>query len=222
MKRELRLQARQLRADGLSVRKIAEVMNLPTSTISLWVRDVALTSTQVETLKLQNRRYGAQNKGAQSNRLAGQALRKSYQQVGRAKAQEGNPLHLAGCMLYWAEGAKARNNLQFANSDSNMMKLFIRFLREQMGVPDTKMRMFIHCHTEEKDAQHQIEEYWLTLLRLPRSQLRKTFYKRGSTTVHRNLPYGICRLAVYQSAILQHIYGAIQEYGGFEEPSWLD
>jgi hypothetical protein len=22
--------------------------------------------------------------------------------------------------------------------------------------------------------------------------------------------------------IVQHIYGAIQEYGGFEEPAWLD
>ena len=27
---------------------------------------------------------------------------------------------------------------------------------------------------------------------------------------------------VLQPALVQHIYGAIQEYGGFEEPRWLD
>jgi hypothetical protein len=27
---------------------------------------------------------------------------------------------------------------------------------------------------------------------------------------------------VYSTAIVQHIYGAIQEYGGFDEPRWLD
>lgn len=36
-------------------------------------------------------------------------------------------LHLAGCMLYWAEGAKSRNTIEFANSDPNMVRLFCRF-----------------------------------------------------------------------------------------------
>jgi hypothetical protein len=87
-----------------------------------------------------------------------------------------------------------------------------------MGVPDSKMRVFIHCHTADKEEQIKLETYWLELLQLPRTQMRKTFYKRGSDTVHRTLTYGICRIAVYQSSVLQHIYGAIQEYGGFEEP----
>jgi hypothetical protein len=37
------------------------------------------------------------------------------------------------------------------------------------------------------------------------------------------LPYGVCNVRVLRStALVQHIYGAIQEYGGFEEPRWLD
>ena len=35
------------------------------------------------------------------------------------------------------------------------------------------------------------------------------------------LPYGTCRIIVHDTAILQHIYGAIQEYAGFERPEWL-
>ena len=34
-------------------------------------------------------------------------------------------------------------------------------------------------------------------------------------------PYGVCALRVHNTWMLQHIYGAIQEYGGFDEPAWL-
>jgi transposase-like protein len=36
------------------------------------------------------------------------------------------------------------------------------------------------------------------------------------------LPYGTCRVSVSRTAIVQHIFGAIQEYAGFERPEWLD
>jgi hypothetical protein len=36
------------------------------------------------------------------------------------------------------------------------------------------------------------------------------------------LPYGTCRLVVHDTALVQSIYGAIQEYAGFDRPEWLD
>jgi hypothetical protein len=36
------------------------------------------------------------------------------------------------------------------------------------------------------------------------------------------LPYGTCRISVHDVRIAQHLYGAIQEYGGFSRPEWLD
>ena len=71
------------------------------------------------------------------------------------------------------------------------------------------------------------KDYWLRALQLPRECLR------GHTLNHRptsssgkktnKLPYGVCTLRVRRSTwLVQHIYGAIQEYGGFEEPRWLD
>jgi hypothetical protein len=67
---------------------------------------------------------------------------------------------------------------------------------------------------------------WLTALRLPRSCLRKHSIDArpsSSTGSKKNkLPFGVCTLRVLRSTpILQHIYGAIQEYGDFEEPAWL-
>jgi hypothetical protein len=36
------------------------------------------------------------------------------------------------------------------------------------------------------------------------------------------LPYGTTRLTVHSTTVVQKIFGAIQEYGGFERPEWLD
>jgi hypothetical protein len=36
------------------------------------------------------------------------------------------------------------------------------------------------------------------------------------------LPYGTIRVCVRSTAIVQSIYGTIQEYGGFERPEWLE
>jgi hypothetical protein len=35
------------------------------------------------------------------------------------------------------------------------------------------------------------------------------------------LPFGTATLSVSSTRIVQSIYGAIQEYGGFERPEWL-
>lgn len=47
-------------------------------------------------------------------------------------------------------------------------------------------------------------------------------YSKHSQKKRQNkLPYGTCRLAVNDTAIIQSIYGSIQESGGFDRPEWL-
>ena len=61
---------------------------------------------------------------------------------------------------------------------------------------------------------------------MPASCLTKSMvnaYSRASKRKRVNmLPYGTCKLTVSSTQIVQHIYGAIQEYGGFDRPEWLD
>jgi hypothetical protein len=220
MKRELRLQARGMRENGMSVRDITKALNLSKSTVSIWVRDIVLSEDQVEALKANQRSYAGQNAGAQRNREKARQLRIIYQDSGRAKAKEMRPLHMAGCMLYWAEGAK-RRNIYFANSDSNMVTLFVRFLRDEMDVTDSEIVIYIHCHTADPDLIREIEDYWVKLLVLSRENLRKTYTKKGSEIKHSILKHGVCGIGVYSVERVQHIFGAIQEYGGFDNPDWL-
>jgi hypothetical protein len=48
-------------------------------------------------------------------------------------------------------------------------------------------------------------------------------YSKHSKKKRRNkLPYGTCRVAVSRTRVVQSIYGAIQEIGGFERDAWLE
>ncbi len=220
MKRELREQACEMRRQGISIIKIAAQLNVAKSSVSTWVRDISLTEEQISALAESKVQYGIHNKGSQTNRKKHLELRKAYQEIGRAKAREMRPLHMAGCMLYWAEGAK-RRNIYFANSDSNMIRFFMRFLREEMNVADSEIVIYIHCHTSDPTEIAALEEYWTSVSNLQRSNLRKTYTKKGSEIQRSILKYGVCGIGVYSVELVEHIFGAIQEYCGFENPDWL-
>jgi hypothetical protein len=163
------------------------------------------------------------NRGVAFTEIGGGA----YQQEGRERARRGDPIHMAGCMLYWAEGSKQRNRLTFANSDVEMVRFFSRFLMECLGVAPTDCRVRLNVYTNNGLPLKEIERHWLRALELPRSCLRghslNSYPTSSSGKRRRKLPYGVCSLTVARSThIVQHIYGAIQEYAGFEEPRWLD
>jgi hypothetical protein len=130
-------------------------------------------------------------------------------------------------MLYWAEGTKSRNTVSLANSDVNMVRFFARFLRESLGVRPEEMTIRLNVYTGNGLSVSEIEDHWLNALDLPRAVLRGHTLNHPPTSSSgqktNRLPYGVCSLTVLRSTrLVQHIYGAIQEYAGFEEPRWLD
>lgn len=220
-------EARRLRRElGLSINEIARIIGVAKSSVSLWVRDIPLTPEQK--LKLSKRKVDGVKlnhwAAAERNRRVFQEQRERYQQEGRERARLQDPLHLAGCMLYWGEGAKGRNMLSMANSDAALMQYFIRFLRECFEIPDEKLTVSINCYLNNDITLREIEDYWLDVLQLPRSCLRKgqvNNQPQSSQQKGRKLLYGTCTLSVYSTQLLQHVFGAIQEYSGIDNPDWV-
>jgi hypothetical protein len=152
--------------------------------------------------------------------------RQGEQESGRELARRRDLLHAAGAMLFWAEGSRARNCMVFTNSDPQMVSFFVCFLRRCYEVADQGFAVTCNLFADHIAEQREIEDYWLETLGLPRSCLRKSIvnvYSKHSQKKRRNkLRYGTCRLVVYDTALVQSIYGAIQEYAGFDRPEWLD
>lgn len=132
-----------------------------------------------------------------------------------------------GCMLYWGEGQKTkRNSASICNSDPALLRLFQKFLIESLGVDPVIIHYHCHAHSANGVSKKQLFEYWQKELGFSREQWRRPTWDRRSRTGHLNkagkLPYGVLTVSVHRTCIVQHIFGAIQEYGGFERPGWLD
>jgi transcriptional regulator with XRE-family HTH domain len=118
-----RLEARRLRAaEGCSIREIAQRVGVSRSSASLWVRDVELTPPQVDALRGRDPRFDASRNGSAANAERARARRIEAQHEGQRRARGADRRYAAGCMLYWAEGSRARNSVRFTNSDPEMMR----------------------------------------------------------------------------------------------------
>jgi transposase-like protein len=227
VKTEQRELARELRRDeGASIKEIAERVGAAASSVSVWVRDIELTLEQEQALRQRNPAYNRQINGSAVQAGRRRAERKEYQDEGRAQTRRGNLLHLAGCMLFWAEGCKARNAVRFSNSDPEMVRFFVRFLKTCFGVTDREIRITCNLFADHEDRQEEIEQFWLDVAGLPTTCLCTSTVNRYSKYSKKKrlnkLPYGTCRVTVNRTRVAQSIYGAIQEYGGFDRPEWLD
>jgi hypothetical protein len=212
------------------MKQIAARLGVSPSSVSLWTRDIELTPEQ-----RQRNTHGVRGPSrpehvaarAATWRRKNRERRRQYQKEGRIRAGERDPLHIAGCMLYWAEGTKKRNTLTLANSDSNMLGFFCVFLRESLGVQSDQITLRLNVYTGNGLPLKEIEDHWLRSLELPHTCLRGHTLNHTPTSSsgqkRNRLPYGVASIRVLRSTrLVQHIYGAIQEYAGFEEPRWLD
>lgn len=215
-------EARRLRADGLPVRQIATTLGVSVSSVSVWTRDIELTPGQ----RAANLERAGAVRGA-ACRDTHRERRRAYQQEGRDRARLGEPLHIAGCMLYWAEGAKDRNQAALANSDPAMVEAFLLFLRSCFGLSADDVTFNVNVYTGNGLTIDEVEQFWMKRLALPRSCARKHVVNHFPTSSSgkrpNKLPHGVCTLKAKKSTrIVQHIYGAIQEYAGIDCPEWLD
>jgi hypothetical protein len=221
-------EARRLRGTGASLKGIAAQLGVSPSSVKAWTADIVLTSEQIAAnldrsageWHPERLRHAAAARSATCR-----ARRLESQAQGRARARGGDPLHQAGCMLYWAEGSKDRNDVRLTNSDSRLVQFFCRFLTVSLEIDPLDIRVSINVYTNNGLSIRDVEEHWLGVLGLPRSCLRKHRLNHTPTSssgqARGRLPYGVCRVSVHSTRAVQQIYGAIQEYGGFDEPSWL-
>jgi hypothetical protein len=226
---EVQAAARRLRRQGLPYKRIAANLHVSVSSVYAWTKDIELTSAQKEH-NLRGPR-GPQSRELVQRRSAAWVAkcrdrRARARQDGRDAARRRDPVHHAGCMLYWAEGTKSRGTLKFSNSDPHMCLLFRRFRTEALAIELDEIVMTVNVYTNNGLTIDAIERYWLDLLGLPDTAVRKHTVNHMPTSssgrAKNKLPYGVCTLRVESTGLLQHVYGAIQEYAGFDEPAWLD
>lgn len=215
------LQAIEFRKNGCGLNDIAKRLDVAKSSISLWVRHIKLNAYQKKCLmgcepgKISSARQKANEGNSQRYRV----LRSVARTQGYDEAM-GNPVHVAGCMLYWAEGGKSISAVTFSNTDALMQKKFKEFL-EYLQVPVEKIKFSTRVHNTEGNATHdECKLFWEEKLGISKDQI-KVFDandNRGDSKAKSRYPFGVGRLVVHDYTVVQRIYGGIERYIGAEIP----
>ncbi len=120
-------------------------------------------------------------------------------------------LKIAGTMLYWAEGTLNHNTVDFANSNPEMVKLFLRFLRKICGVKEERLRLYLYAYAGQ-DLE-KLKLYWHEVTNVPLSQFTKPYIRKENLNKSsRKLPNGMVHIRYNDKRLLELIRSWINEY----------
>jgi transposase len=203
MKAKLRQQAVDLRVDGnLSYSEIKKRLKVSKSTLSYWLKDYPLSVERI----LELRRAGWSK---------GEASREKYRATMRQKKAEAcyaeyliqkkqlsklskDAYYVAGLMLYLAEGSKKDHQIVMANTDPGVIRFFIRWMMDHLGVTKDEMRAHLHLY-ENMDIDKE-RKFWKEQLDFSDSQFYKNYIsklKKSSFNYRSSFNHGTCNVYAF-------------------------
>jgi DNA-binding CsgD family transcriptional regulator len=208
-KDELRAQARELRAQGLTYNEIAAKLGVSKSSVSLWVRDLPRQG-RLSYPEWRQRSADAHRAYWAVQRPINEARREATRAAAAAEigALTDRELVIAGAIAYWCEGTKNKpyrrhDRVMFLNSDPLLITFFLQFL-DAAGVDrkDLIFRVLIHENADIAAAQ----QFWLATTGAEQDQFRRPTLKRHNPkTVRVNVGagyHGCLRVDVRRSSVL--------------------
>lgn len=221
MKQKEKREAIKLRRDGLSYGIIAKQLGVSKSSVHVWTKDVELNLDKLS--RLNGNKLNGGRKGNITCAKKARLQRAAWQDEGRNLATKGDVNHVMLCMLYWAEGRKSKNTLAVSNTDAALLKIVKGFVDDFFNPQPEEYTIRINCYVNNGLTAKEIEKYWLKTLSLPKTCLRSSLFKSGCDGDYRKNRhvYGVCSLSLHRTDIVQHIFGAIQEYAAVNKPEWL-
>ena len=224
MKTKKKKLARKLRSDGWSLRAIASEIQCSKSSISRWTQDISLTDEQIKRLR------SNQDKGRAKAANHPNSPKKKWEKIrndiietsSREISSNSTELNLKilGTALYWAEGYNAARNLfLFSNSNPQMIKIMMKFVREICRIPKDKIkgRVNIHPHLDIKKA----ETFWSELTKIPQINFNKPALavSRASKQKKDSLPLGTFNIIICDVVLASRVKGWIKRIAQWADSS---
>lgn len=218
MKLKEKDKAIKLRKEGYSLGEIHKVVGVAKSSVSLWVKDVKLSSVAKKILE------SKLTKGQKMSIKAHYEITKQKEKVAEGYALDlvskikidKNLAQLVCSLLYACEGSKGvRNTLSFTNSDPKMISLFLKMLRKGFDLEENKFRVCVHLHDYHNEAEQL--NFWSKTARIPRELFMRP-YKKPHTGVNKKEGYqGCARIDYYDVSLKRKLLAIadqfIEKYG---------
>jgi hypothetical protein len=183
-------QAIALRTQGYTYSEIIAIVPVSKSTLSLWLHDVGLAKKQLQ--RLTEKRHQAQIRGGQARRDT--RIAETELIFADAKTELGTlskrDLFVIGVALYWGEGTKQKTyrpsvRLCFTNSDPDMVRTFMKWMRLCTDVPDSDIGVEVYIHDNYKMKTAEFKRYWLGITGLAEQNVIGVVYKKHNPKTKR-------------------------------------
>ncbi len=227
---EHKAEARDLRKYGLSLGEISIKLAIPKNTIQWWVKDITLAEKQKKRIK--QKEILSAMKGRALARLANKkklenwkdSIRKKVYKYRELPFKDKNIGKIVCAILYICEGGKypTTRHLAFGNSDPGIIRLFLKLLRDNFDIDESKFR----CRAQHRYDQQgeELEKFWSKITKIPLNKFYKSCSdKRTKGKPTKKIDYkGVCYLQYHDTSLqfeLQSMGKAIikmVELEGFE------
>ena len=221
-----KFRAYKLRMSGKSYTEISRYLKVPKSTLSTWFSGLEIPPEAQKRLK--DRVYEKSIRGLLKRNLAQTELAQKRAQSTRdiASKEVGSlskrDLFIAGIALYWTEGYKrlkfkngralTNHPVSFTNSDSRLISLFIKFLREICHVENNKISLGLR-YFEHQDPAYLLD-FWQKVARIPLDRFQKVLQIPSISSQRKktfNRPHhGVVQIRVNSTALYHKIMGWIE------------
>jgi hypothetical protein len=208
MKRKVveKLQAIELRKDGHTINEITQHLKVSKGSVSAWVRNVPLSKTGEKRLteKIKIGQFaGAKSRHDHTLKLEKQHFDNSYRTITQLSLTPDH-IRLLCALMYWCEGAKGKDRVDFTNSDPNLVQLFLKYLRVGFALEEHKFRVNIQLHTYH-NANKQIA-YWSRITAIPEKQFNKPYQKTHTSIQIREDYQGCISIRYHDADVARHLH----------------
>lgn len=200
--------ALKLRTQGKSYSQIKSELGISKSTLSYWLRDYPLSPERIKELRdfshQRIERYIETRRVKRESRL--KAIYDSERKIIFSLSQR--DLFIAGLFLYWGEGSKSTmKEVSLSNTDPTVIKFFIYWARECLGVPNEKINLRLHLYSDmDVDTE---TDFWIRTLKVPKSQFNKPYIKkslRSDITYNKGgFGHGTCNARIYNARLSEKV-----------------
>ena len=190
-------QIKELRQKGNSIPEMHAILGISKSTIFRYCEGVEILS------EFRGRWLERRNASKIISDKAWNAAHNSAKELINSISEK--ELKIIGAALYWAEGAKRQ--LNFINSDPEMIKLFLHSLIRAYKVPLSSIKISLRLF-EDISVSDAIK-FWSVVTNMELSEKNEINIINGSKKG--KLPYGMCRIRVKKGGLLLKTMFAINK-----------
>jgi len=206
-----KVKAVRLRKEGKTYREILSEIKVSKSTLSLWLRDVSITSVQKESIASSSAIARIEKTRAAKLLTKNVRLSEVYKKVSCDISSSKDVSFVAGFYLYWGEGTKtAPYTVSLTSSDPAIIRCFVFWLCG-LGICREELRVKLHVYDDQNESL--IKSFWSEVVGVSVNNFNKS-YRKKSKLIDKNYKgtfnHGTCVVSYHDRDMHEYVLQGVR------------